>query len=306
MLLRKFHAGFRRSAFLITILFNYIYTIGNLNLKGISKSKFIDLYTLLQDFNSLKAYSELKFNEFEIDIINPDDSSSRSKRSISNSEQIEELSFSTTRLKFHAFNRDFVIFLKRDLTLVSENIDIEVRYSYKDKPDVVEHAENFFTSNNYIGFVEGEPKSTVICYLEKPKSSTDQPLLYAQIRLEKNELKKEYFYIEPLTNNGSTELNYIIYRNEDINSAVMPNGVFNSSVCKPKYADDLNEFNPNEYKNIVKRQIELKDKKDNKVKRKNRCSLALIADHKFFTYIGNSNVKQTTAYLVRSTHFITF
>ncbi len=202
-------------------------------------------------------------------------------------------------MKFRAFQRDFVIYLKRDLTLVSENIDIEVRYSYKDKPSVVEHADNFFTSNNYIGYVEGEPKSTVICYLEKPKTPTDQALIYAQIRLEQNDQKKEYFYIEPLAKKESNELSYIIYRSDDIDSAVMPNGVFNSTVCKPKYADDLNEFNLNEYKHVVKRQVDLtKDKKDRKPKRKNRCSLALVADHRFFTHIGNSNVKQTTAYLV--------
>ena len=30
----------------------------------------------------------------------------------------------------------------------------------------------------------------------------------------------------------------------------------------------------------------------------NRCYLALVADHRFFKEIGNSNVKLTTAYLV--------
>ena len=101
-------------------------------------------------FKSLKSYDQLKFDDFQVDIINPESIAQRKKRS-ADKDTIEELSFSTTRLKFHAFKRDFVIYLKRDLTLVSDKIDIEVRYSYKDKPDLIEHADNYFTSNNYIG-----------------------------------------------------------------------------------------------------------------------------------------------------------
>lgn len=75
--------------------------------------------------------------------------------------------------------------------------------------------------NNFIGYVEGEPRSTVVCYLDR-KHTSKEPLLYAQITLE-HDVKKEYYYIEPSFNNTAE---YIVYRSEDIDSNIMPNGVF--------------------------------------------------------------------------------
>lgn len=39
---------------------------------------------------------------------------------------------------------------------------------------------------------------------------------------------------------------------------------------------------------------------NNKDSKKNRCYLALVADHKFYKEIGNSDVKLTSAYLVNN------
>ena len=52
--------------------------------------------------------------------------------------------------------------------------------------------------------------------------------------------------------------------------------------------------------NREKRQANKKTNSKNQItrQRKNRCYLALVADHRFFKEIGNSNVKLTTAYLV--------
>lgn len=149
---------------------------------------------------------------------------SRQKRQVtpSISSVVEDLVFSKTRLKFHAFERDFNIFMRRDLTLVSENIDIEVRYSFKNKPAVIEHADTNFTSNNYIGYVEGEPKSSVFCYFEK-RDVNKEPLIYAQIRLEGDQNKREFYSIEPAFQDKS---GYIIYRSEDIDSDIISGGNF--------------------------------------------------------------------------------
>lgn len=48
-----------------------------------------------------------------------------------------------------------------------------------------------------------------------------------------------------------------------------------------------------EFKNRPKRQQE------ESKKIKNRCHLALVADHKFYKEIGNSNDKLITAYMVK-------
>ena len=235
-----------------------------------------------------------------------------------NTGEVEDLVFSKTRLKFRAFERDFNIFLKRDLTLVSENIDIEVRYSYRNKPNVVEHTDADFTANNYVGYVEGEPKSSVVCYFEK--ADRKEPLIYAQIRLEKERNKHELYTIEPAFHG---QAGYIIYRSEDIDSDVISNGNFkwvdnydwgvcfptllitilnhvrgdfSSTVCKPKYAEQEIGLMS---KPLVKRDAKLIEKQKT-VKRKNRCNIALVADYKFFNSIGNLNVRQTTAYLVRT------
>lgn len=246
----------------------------------------------------LKNYENLKYDDFKIENIN-----SRKRRD--NNQTISDLSFSQTRLKFHAFDRDFVVLLTRDRKLVSNNLDIEVRYSFIDKPDLIEHHDNYFASNNYIGFVEGESKSSVVCYLENKEynSENELPLIYAQIRLENND-KKEYFYIEPSFINdykNQNEAKYIVYRSDDINSGIISNGIFNTSVCQPKYVDNMYDEDTVEMNNrkILKRDTKLiMDKKNYQNKRKNRCNVALVADYKFFTNIGNSNVRQTTAYLL--------
>ena len=65
-----------------------------------------------------------------------------------------------------------------------------------------------------------------------------------------------------------------------------------NTVCRPKYANTTQD--QHEKTSFNKRQAS----GDKNILKKNRCHLALVADYKFFRSIGNSNVKQTTAYLV--------
>lgn len=69
------------------------------------------------------------------------------------------------------------------------------------------------------------------------------------------------------------------------------------TVCRPKYADGFryqNESVDGELLNRAKRQ----DATSNL--RRNRCYLALVADHRFFREIGNSDNKLTIAYMVKN------
>ena len=71
------------------------------------------------------------------------------------------------------------------MSLVSDNIEIEVRYSYPDNKNRVEYANNHFKQNYFIGFVEDEPESSAICYFESlplNKTTSQKPIVYAQIR----------------------------------------------------------------------------------------------------------------------------
>ncbi len=84
--------------------------------------------------------------------------------------------------------------------------------------------------------------------------------------------------------------------------------LISQTVCKPKNINELVNDKNVSYENISffneinrdKRQAKKKANPQNQSQqRKNRCYLALVADHRFFKEIGNSNVKLTTAYLVR-------
>lgn len=74
-----------------------------------------------------------------------------------------------------------------------------------------------------------------------------------------------------------------------------------SSVCKPKHLNNTEIYeDENDLKKNSKRQA---TSQNVPLKKKTRCSLALVADHRFYTEIGNSNIKQTTAYLVNINSF---
>ena len=144
------------------------------------------------------------------------------------------LVLNTNRLSFSAFQRHFEIYLKRDITLLADKVDIEVRYdSSPHRP--AEHMADFLTSNYYTGFVSGEARSHVSCYFERPASSRganqtqydQQPLVYAQIQLQ-NESDNEIYYVEPFatTTTGAGDdqnhqYKYIIYRISDVQSDVL-------------------------------------------------------------------------------------
>lgn len=86
-------------------------------------------------------------------------------------------------------------------------------------------------------------------------------------------------------------------------------------MCNPKYVNKTSSrfTSPNLDFNTYLKQLSFKEKKTKrqatksekyfddstaKTKIPNRCSLALVADYKFFKEIGNSNVKLTSAYLM--------
>ena len=56
--------------------------------------------------------------------------------------------------------------MKRNTNLVSDNIQIEVRYSYLGEKNRIEYEDNHFKKNYFIGFVENEPESSALCYFE--------------------------------------------------------------------------------------------------------------------------------------------
>jgi hypothetical protein len=149
----------------------------------------------------------------------------------------------SNRLTFRAFGRSFVIYLKRETSLVADHFDIELRYSSKSGLSS-KHIGDFFTRNYYIGYVDGESNSRVLCYFE-PKSNTSiwsssiieteseqknslndksSPLIYAQIIID-NEQEKTVYYIEPKTTSDSNT-EYIVYRSEDIQSLIYSDGIF--------------------------------------------------------------------------------
>ena len=137
----------------------------------------------------------------------------------------------TNYLSFYAHGRRFDLYLKKDTGPLTENVDIEFRYSKK--PPL--HVRNFFAPNFYTGFVDNEARSHVICYFEtsdmvdqtsgEKEISTRQPLIYAQIHI-MNEEKNSIYYVEPLVDKTSGEIKYLVYRSDDIDSEVIVNGNF--------------------------------------------------------------------------------
>ncbi len=133
----------------------------------------------------------------------------------------------SNRLQFTAFDRHFDIYLRRNIDLMADKVDIEVRYADGNKPS--EHINDFFTSNYYSGFVEGESRSNVICYFEKNstanKNGSVAPLIYAQIQILNNK-EHSIYYIEPLIDQNSNSNKYLVYRVDDIESDILSNNIF--------------------------------------------------------------------------------
>jgi disintegrin and metalloproteinase domain-containing protein 17 len=305
-----------------------------------SIQKFFLLY-LLFNFKSvksdpnigLKSYEELNLDEFKFQTaIN----SNKKQKRQTHSSPLKSPILDTNRLMFTAFNQDFEIFLKRETNLVSHtnSLDVEVRYPSSPYKPTVHLKNDFETTHFYSGYVNGHPKSHVICYFETHPdyNSTNnvislnklaQPLIYAQIHMQDDRDGEEgnktstVYYIEPKINFSDDqeelkEFKYIIYKTDDIQSDVISNNIFNHTVCKPKHVNEtllkltspnlnfksyLNDLKKNRYKRQKSKDTD--DNNPNKASMtQNRCSLALVADYRFFKEIGNSNVKLTTAYLM--------
>lgn len=114
--------------------------------------------------------------------------------------------------------------MKRNTNLVSDDIQIEVRYSNLGEKNRIEYEDNHFKKNYFIGFVENEPESSVLCYFESlPFNTTSKPLIYVQIRIVNNKTA-DYYYIEPIFHDKKTS--YVVYRNQDVESDILSNGIF--------------------------------------------------------------------------------
>jgi len=278
-------------------LINYTFEDSNINVK-----EALNDYTYL-DYKDFNLYEE-KVKEQDANNITQ---RHRHTRQINNgqSELLQAAYLKTNRFTFTAFGRKFLLYLKHDVDLIgTNNVEIEVR---SDKAPSV-HLKDQFSMNYYSGFVENEERSHVVLYYEKQPISENLtqansmdtlPIIFAQISIE-NTTDTTYYYIETVFDSNGKNAKYLIYRSSDINSNVMPNGLFNHTVCKPKYVNQT--MNEEE----LKREEENKKAKRNaestqdgaRLNTRTRCALALVADHKFFKEIGNSNVKLTTAYLM--------
>ena len=178
-----------------------------------------------------------------------------------------------------------------------------MRYPTSGRP--TEHVRDFFTSNYYTGIVEDVPGSHVVCYFESLGDDKEQqPLVYVQSAI-KNDDENSLYYVEPVLNSTGPPFKYIAYRTDDILSDVLSNGVFNQTVCQPKYAatDDTgdNQTMPRSVKfddDYFKSKRSKRQAGSDRDAKKNRCYLALVADHRFYKEIGQSDVKLTSAYLV--------
>lgn len=195
----------------------------------------------------MKNFEKLKFSEFKFE--SSQNTINRGKRDLKN--QINNLIVNSNRLIFNAYGRfflkiiffliiyflknflfyfrEFILHLKHELSFLSDNLKIEVHSEDVDGRPKIDLMNNSFAMNNYVGFVEGEYDSSVVCYFDEGENSNDQPIIYAQIRLGKTGNKEEIFYIEPspssdqITKNNT---NYIIYRAADVESGVLSNGIF--------------------------------------------------------------------------------
>ena len=88
------------------------------------------------------------------------------------------------------------------------------------------HLADSFSDNYYVGFVQGEAKSLVICYFERPEHTQHtQPAVFAQIQVE-DEAKgtKTIYFVEP--SSSGEKRHYIVYRSEDIASDLIANERF--------------------------------------------------------------------------------
>jgi disintegrin and metalloproteinase domain-containing protein 17 len=257
----------------------------------------------LNDYTYLD-YSDFSLYEEQVNVLKSETKRNRHVRHANNSQSefLQTPYLKTNRFSFAAFGRKFLLYLKHDVDLIgTNNIEIEIR---SDKAPSV-HLKDKFSMNYYSGFVENEERSHVVLYYEKQKNHENftqanvmdaLPIIFAQISIE-NKTDTTYYYIETVFDSQETMAKYLIYRSSDINSNVMPNGLFNQTVCKPKYINqtmDEEQIKTEEEKKKTKRNIQDGTRSNTRT----RCALALVADHKFFKEIGNSNIKLTTAYLM--------
>jgi hypothetical protein len=93
----------------------------------------------------------------------------------------------TNELTFNAFNRQFHIYLKKNLNVLSNDINIEIKYSNSTNKIL----NDIFSSNFYTGFVDDQKNSFVLLYYDYDQVVKNKTIIYGKI-----ELGAETFYIE--------------------------------------------------------------------------------------------------------------
>ncbi|KRY57565.1 ADAM 17-like protease [Trichinella britovi] len=197
------------------------------------------------------------------------------KRWLDSSKNFKE----SKELIFHAFRRDFRIFLSVKESLLASNFKAYVIDSNGQSMHFGIDPNEF-----YAGRVFGEKFSMVNAHIDSNGSMTASIWTPAEV-----------YMIEPAWRHipsSDYSLN-IVYRASDI----INNGHNARSFCGVDYYSNLEEVEPY-FANDSFRTLQKRQALDNWQNVKNRCSLKLVADYHFYREVGGSSTATTVRYLV--------
>ena len=137
------------------------------------------------DDNSLKfEHENLDVNNLQFQPLNSN--KQRTSKRDAESTFIEKYLLNTNEFIFNAFGREFHIYLKKNLNVLSNEVNIEIKYATSSS-----NLDDVFTSNFYTGFVDDVLSSSVLIYYEHDQIIKNKTIIYGKI-----ELGVETFYIE--------------------------------------------------------------------------------------------------------------
>ncbi|XP_068136417.1 disintegrin and metalloproteinase domain-containing protein 17 isoform X2 [Hyperolius riggenbachi] len=183
-------------------------------------------------------------------------------------------------LDFTALHRHFKIYLTSDADHLSESLKVVVLDGNGKEQDYHVKRSDFFT-----GHVVGEHDSKVIAHIGEgdftARISTDG----------------EEYNIEPLWRfaEDTSKDSLLVYKSEDIREV---SRLQSSKVCgymKPEQDLFKNEPDPTETQEILHREKRQRPGPD---PNKNTCKLLVVADHRFFKYMGRKEESTTINYLI--------
>lgn len=121
----------------------------------------------------------------------------------------------TNEFIFNAFNRTFIIYLKKSLNVLSNDVSIEIKYSNKPSDYILD----LYTTNYYVGYVDSEKFSNVLLYYDNSeKIVNNKTIIYAKI-----ELENDTYYIEP---SNTDDKKFLIYKSNEVKSEIFNNNAF--------------------------------------------------------------------------------